>query len=70
MRDTPTDFREQYEPIACAQCGARMNHHADKVLYFNETNVGGSTLATAGEFIEEFHACPNCGAEASRPAVS
>jgi hypothetical protein len=45
-----------------------MNYHADKALYFNEGDETRSTDSATGGFIEEIHACPNCGASASRPA--
>lgn len=45
------------QPMTCPQCGATMNHHADKLAY-----------GERGEYVEEFHACPMCGACASRTA--
>jgi len=56
------------EPMSCPRCGAAMNHHADKVLLFNEAEEAGSTHSATGGFVEEIHACPNCGASASRSA--
>jgi len=53
--------------MKCPDCGATMNHHADKLLYesaFAEPDVPFSGL------IEEFYQCPRCGAGASRPAAS
>ena len=47
--------------ITCPRCGARMNHHADKLIY--SPDVDGSP-----EYLEEFHSCPNCGASVSRRA--
>jgi len=54
------------EPMICPRCGAKMNHHADKVLYFNQAEEAESKDLTADGSIEEMHACPNCGAGASR----
>ena len=51
------------DAIICPVCGARMNHHADKLIY--SADADGSP-----EYLEEFHACPNCGASASRRAAS
>jgi len=56
------------EPMICPRCGARMNHHSDKVLYFNEAAEARPIDSNTGGFLEEMHACPNCGASASRPA--
>jgi hypothetical protein len=44
-----------------------MNHHADKTMYPTEADTSGSTASATGGFIDELHACPNCGASASRP---
>jgi predicted RNA-binding Zn-ribbon protein involved in translation (DUF1610 family) len=49
--------------MICEKCGAAMNHHCDKLVYtgdWPETELGGT--------IVEFHACPNCGHGAARPA--
>jgi ribosomal protein S27AE len=46
------------QPMICPECGAVMNHHADKLTYVE-----------GGEYIEEFHACPACGASACRESV-
>jgi ribosomal protein S27AE len=56
------------ERMRCPRCGAAMNHHADKVLYFNEGDENRSPDSGSGSFIEEIHGCPSCGASASRPA--
>ncbi len=45
------------QAMICPKCGATMNHHADKLSY-----------GESGEYVEEFHACPNCGNSASREA--
>jgi len=47
-----------------------MNYHADKVRYFNEGDDTLSADSETGGFIEEIHACPSCGASASRPAIN
>jgi len=48
------------EPMHCPACGARMNHHAEKIVYPNDAPAG---------LVEELHACPECGASASRRAA-
>lgn len=53
------------ERMSCPRCGAAMNHHADKTLYFTEVAENRSTDSATG-LVEEIHACPNCGASASR----
>jgi len=51
-------------PMKCPKCGAEMNHHADKLTY-SVAGEQGFNPAFGGT-IEEMHACPNCGASASR----
>ena len=53
--------------MICPKCGAEMNHHADKLIYTGEQSAAG-TDASLGGVIEEAHACPGCGAVASRRA--
>jgi ribosomal protein S27AE len=52
------------DKLKCPDCGAEMNHHADKLVYDaapgEETDEGGRML--------EAHACPNCGRSATRAA--
>jgi ribosomal protein S27AE len=57
------------EPMICPRCGAAMNHHADKALYFNEGDETRAADSATGAFVEQIHACPNCGASACRPAT-
>jgi hypothetical protein len=45
-----------------------MNHHSDKVLYAVESADLAEADPDLGGFIEEFHACPKCGASSSRHA--
>ena len=44
------------DAIACPNCGAPMNHHADKLVY----------LDADGEALEKFYQCPHCGASLMR----
>jgi hypothetical protein len=53
--------------MICAKCGAEMNHHADKLIYAGEQTSAGAD-ASLGGAVEETHACPGCGAVASRRA--
>ena len=54
------------EKMNCPDCGAEMNHHADKLDYgaaeggFDDTFDGGAVV--------EAHSCPGCGRTATRPA--
>jgi ribosomal protein S27AE len=51
--------------MKCPKCGAEMNFHAQKITYGIGSSAGGDT-ETAGGTLQEFHACPKCGAVASR----
>ena len=59
---------EKTEKMICPRCGAGMNHHSDKMGYFNDPQEAVPFDSTVRGHIEEFHACPNCGAGASRRA--
>ena len=54
--------------MKCPDCGAEMNHHADKLVQdaarddANESDEGGRIL--------EAHTCPACGHCATRDAAS
>jgi ribosomal protein S27AE len=50
--------------MLCPKCGDEMNHHADKLVY--EVDNSRWENADLGGVIEETHACPGCGAVASR----
>ena len=56
------------EPMTCPRCGAEMNHHADKALYFTEADEARSVDLATSAFVEEIHACPKCGAGSARSA--
>jgi ribosomal protein S27AE len=55
------------EKMTCPKCGSKMNHHADKLVRGSDSPLPRMDERLDG-FLEEFHACPNCGAVASRPA--
>ena len=53
--------------MKCPDCGAEMNHHADKLDYgaaSGEAPDGGE-----GGVVIEAHACPDCGRTAARAAA-
>jgi ribosomal protein S27AE len=56
------------DKMKCPNCGAEMNHHADKLVYDDAT--GDATDEGEGGFILEAHACPGCGRSATRAAAS
>ena len=47
--------------MICAECGAQMNHHADKIYYVDAV-VGDEPIdAELGGILKEIHTCPKCG---------
>ena len=48
----------------CPDCGAEMNHHADKLVY----DAASDEDADEGGVILEAHTCPGCGRSATRAA--
>ena len=48
------------DKMKCPDCGAEMNHHADKLHY------GDAADDDAGGVIIEAHTCPACGRSATR----
>lgn len=54
--------------LTCPKCGSAMNHHADKLIYLSEKVQTAAIDPALGGLIEETHACPGCGAVASRLA--
>ena len=50
------------DKMNCPDCGAEMNHHADKLDYGTDTEEGGLVI--------EAHTCPDCGRTSTRPAGS
>ncbi len=51
----------------CPKCGADMNFHAEKIVFGLD---GGDDGDVRNGRLLEFHACPNCGAPASRDTVT
>jgi predicted RNA-binding Zn-ribbon protein involved in translation (DUF1610 family) len=52
--------------MKCPNCGADMNRHAEKIDYPAALREPESMDVVLGGVIEEFHTCPQCGANASR----
>ncbi len=55
--------------MVCEDCGDEMNLHAEKVDYGTDAPVGDPPDPELGGVVEEFHACPGCGATQVRAAV-
>ena len=55
-------------PLICPNCNRPMNHHADKVIYPPNPAEVEQLHVELGGVLEETHACPGCGAVASRKA--
>lgn len=54
--------------MTCPGCGDVMNHHAEKLVSASPGEPGYDN--SLGGAIEESHACPGCGAGASRRPAS
>ena len=52
------------DKMTCPDCGAEMNHHADKLVYDDAHGEGSDE----GGRILEAHTCPGCGRDATREA--
>jgi len=60
-----TDVRSRV--MTCPECGVAMNHHAEKLMEPRNEREAALMDARLGGMVEEVHACPECGREASRP---
>ena len=54
------------DKMHCPDCGAEMNHHADKLDY--GAAAGEASDAGEGGAVIEAHTCPDCGRSATRTA--
>ena len=54
-------------PMRCPDCGAEMNHHADKLDYGAAADEASDT--GEGGVVIEAHTCPGCGHTATRTAA-
>ncbi len=53
----------------CPDCGAEMNHHADKLVDPSTREEAVGVDPAVGGLVEEVFTCPNCGRTESRRAV-
>lgn len=56
--------------MKCPKCGADMNFHAQKIVHGLSSDSAESEADSPNTTLLEFHACPNCGAAASRAVAS
>lgn len=56
-------------PMICPSCGGQMNHHAEKLVHPASPADATHADPVLGGIVEELHACPACGASASRRAT-
>jgi ribosomal protein S27AE len=54
--------------MKCPRCGAEMNLHAEKIVYGVSTASAVEEPSGTDEVLQEFHACPRCGATEARNA--
>ncbi|MDT7603455.1 MAG: CpXC protein [Acidobacteriota bacterium] len=47
--------------MLCPNCGAEMNHHADKIDYNAGLDEPDLIDEVFGGVLEEAHTCPHCG---------
>jgi ribosomal protein S27AE len=48
--------------MKCPKCGTGMNFHAEKIVYGPSTDSSESETDWFNASLQEFHACPQCGA--------
>jgi ribosomal protein S27AE len=53
------------DKMKCPDCGAEMNHHANKLVYEGEPDEASDE----GGVVLEAHTCPACGRSATREAA-
>lgn len=57
-------------PMSCPDCGAEMNHHADKLVTPTSVEQARAMDPERGGIVLEAHTCPGCGAGLGRtPAL-
>ena len=52
--------------MSCPVCGVPMNHHGEKLVEPRSAEEARRMQSSPVGLIEEIHACPRCGAVASR----
>jgi predicted RNA-binding Zn-ribbon protein involved in translation (DUF1610 family) len=55
--------------LRCPECGAEMNHHADRPDYAAALADPAAVDKTFGAVVDEIHTCPACAATATRRAT-
>ena len=53
-------------PMTCSECGATMNHHANKPIEPTTAEEAARVDPELGCLVAEAHACPECGRAAAR----
>ncbi|MBV9209383.1 MAG: hypothetical protein JOZ52_02075 [Acidobacteria bacterium] len=61
-------MREE-QKMLCPDCGAEMNHHANKIDYSNGDDEAAVRDEIFGGVLQEAHSCPECGQTALREAA-
>ena len=56
--------------MRCSQCGAKMNHQADKLTYALTAEEASAIDPSLDGVIESIFACPSCGWIDSRRTAS
>ena len=56
------------DKMKCPDCGAEMNHHADKLDY--GAAADGAPDADGDGVVFEAHTCPGCGRSATRATTA
>jgi ribosomal protein S27AE len=59
-------MRPQASPMICPNCGAKMNHHAEKLVHPASPAEQAYVDPALDGILEELHTCPACGTGASR----
>ena len=59
---------QEKKKMICSNCGAEMNHHADKLVEAQSPADSKHVNPALGGLIEETHGCPRCGNVESRRA--
>ena len=56
--------------MICTRCESEMNEHAQKLVDPTSPQEAALADSSLGGIVEEFHTCPNCGANASRRTLN
>jgi len=58
------------EPMICPYCGSTMNEHGQKLIDPRNRDEAMHLDPALAGVVHEIHACPGCGASASRIAIA